>query len=63
MMRDTLEGTDVKLKVSGVKFPCPQNAFVFLMAGAERIGTRDALGIIAGVDNLRKIGVEPQFQP
>lgn len=63
VMRDTLEGTDVKLKVSGVKFPRPQNAFIFLMAGADRIGTRDAPGIIAGVDNLRKIGVVPQLQP
>ncbi|MEG2898663.1 MAG: deoxyribose-phosphate aldolase, partial [Eubacterium sp.] len=33
-------GTSVGLKVSGVKFPRPQNAYAFLMAGADLIGTR-----------------------
>jgi deoxyribose-phosphate aldolase len=62
VMRQTVEGTGVKLKVAGVKFPRPQNAFVFLMAGADRIGTRDAPSIIDGVDLLRQIGVVPQLQ-
>ena len=61
VMRHTLEGTAVKLKVAGVKFPRPQNAFVFLLAGADRIGTRDAPAIINALEQLRQIGMVPQF--
>lgn len=57
VMRDTLQGTDVKLKVSGVKFPRPQNAWVFIQAGAERIGTRAAPEIVDALDTLRGIGL------
>ena len=46
----------MKLKVAGVKFPRPQNALVFLMAGADRIGTRAALEIVDALDTMRKIG-------
>ena len=56
-MRDTLQGTGVKLKVAGVKFPRPQNAMVFLMAGADRIGTRAAPEIVDALDELRSIGL------
>lgn len=63
VMRDTLKGTDVKLKVAGVKFPRPQNAYVFLLAGADRIGTRDAPAIINSLDLLRNIGMLPEYQP
>lgn len=62
VMVDTLKGTDVKLKVAGVKFPRPQNAFVFLMAGADRIGTRAAPEIIDSLDLLREIGVVPPYR-
>lgn len=62
VMRYALEGTGVKLKVAGVKFPRPQNAFVFLLAGADRIGTRDAPMIINALDQLRAIGMVPQYQ-
>ncbi|MCU0488306.1 MAG: deoxyribose-phosphate aldolase [Anaerolineales bacterium] len=62
VMRRTLEGTDVKLKVAGVKFPRPQNAYVFLLAGADRIGTRDAPAIIDSLDLLREIGMLPQYR-
>ncbi len=62
VMRKTLEGTDVKLKVAGVKFPRPQNAFTFLLAGADRIGTRAAPEIIDSLDLLREIGMVPKFQ-
>ncbi len=57
IMKEALKGTDVHLKVSGVKFPRPQNALVFIMAGAERIGTRAAIDIVEGLDNLKKIGM------
>ncbi len=56
-MRDALQGTNVKLKVAGVKFPRPQNAMVFLMAGADRIGTRAAPEIVDALDELQSIGL------
>ncbi len=59
VMRDTLKGTDIKLKVAGVKFPRPQNAMTFLQAGADRIGTRAAPEIVDGLDMLREIGLVP----
>lgn len=61
VMVNTLKGTNVKLKVAGVKFPRPQNAFVFLLAGADRIGTRDAPAIIDSLDLLREIGMIPKL--
>jgi deoxyribose-phosphate aldolase len=57
VMKNTLEGSNVKLKVSGVKFPRPQNAYVFIMAGAELIGTRSAPEIIDGFDMMKEIGL------
>jgi deoxyribose-phosphate aldolase len=63
VMKRTLEGTGVKLKVAGVKFPRPQNAFVFLLAGADRIGTRDAPSMIESLDRLREIGMVPKLSP
>ena len=57
VMRDTLRGTDVKLKVAGVKFPRPQNAMVFLMAGADRLGTRAAPEIVDALEMMRSIGL------
>ena len=62
VMVNTLKGTKVKLKVAGVKFPRPQNAYVFLLAGADRIGTRDAPAIINSLDLLRNIGMVPKFK-
>jgi deoxyribose-phosphate aldolase len=61
LMVDTLKGTDTKVKVSGVKFPRPQNAYTFLMAGAELIGSREAPEIIDSLDTMRKIGVVPAY--
>jgi deoxyribose-phosphate aldolase len=57
VMRDAVEGCDVKLKVAGVKFPRPQNAMAFIMAGAERIGTRAAPEIVDALDTLRGVGL------
>lgn len=62
VMRETLKGTSVKLKVAGVKFPRPQNAYVFLMAGADRIGTRDAPSMIEALDTMRSIGIVPPYR-
>lgn len=59
VMREAVKGTSVRLKVAGVKFPRPQNALVFLRAGADRIGTRAAPEIVDSLDTLRSIGLVP----
>jgi deoxyribose-phosphate aldolase len=61
LMRRALEGTGVKLKVAGVKFPRPQNAYAFLMAGADLIGTRAVPAIIDALDSMREIGLVPPY--
>jgi deoxyribose-phosphate aldolase len=60
VMKRALAETSVKLKVAGVKFPRPQNAYVFIMAGADRIGTRAAPEIVDALDQLRELGLVPQ---
>jgi deoxyribose-phosphate aldolase len=61
VMKKTLVGTNIKLKVAGVKFPRPQNAYAFILAGAELIGTRSAPEIINALDQMREIGLVPQY--
>lgn len=61
VMKRALAGSEVKLKVAGVKFPRPQNAYAFLMAGADRIGTRAAPEIVDALDQLRELGIVPQL--
>ena len=61
-MRDCLKGTNTKLKVSGVKAPKPQNAYAYLMAGAELIGTQDAPMIIDALDLMREVGIVPKYE-
>ena len=61
IMSDTVKGSNTRVKVSGVKDPRPQNAFAFILAGAELIGSRDAPSIIDAVDDLRKIGLIPAY--
>jgi len=63
LMRETLKGSDVKLKVAGVKFPRPQNAYAFVVAGADLIGTRAAPEIIDALDQMRAIGLVPLYAP
>ena len=63
LMRKTLKGSDVKLKVAGVKFPRPQNAYAFILAGADLIGTRAAPEIIDALDQMRAIGLVPPYAP
>ena len=59
VMREAVRGSSVRLKVAGVKFPRPQNAMVFLLAGADRIGTRAAPEIVDALPTLRDIGMLP----
>jgi deoxyribose-phosphate aldolase len=61
-MKRALAGTPVKLKVAGVKFPRPQNAYAFLLAGASLIGTRAAVAIIDALDTMREIGLVPPYE-
>jgi len=61
VMKKALAGTDVKLKVAGVKFPRPQNAYAFILAGADLIGTRSAPEIIDALEQMREIGLVPKF--
>ena len=63
LMRETLRDTGVKLKVAGVKSPRAQNAYVFLLAGADRIGTRAAPEIVDALDMMREIGLVPARFP
>lgn len=55
LMREMLRDSGVKLKVAGVKVPRPQNAFAFLHAGADRLGTRAAPEIVDALDMMRQI--------
>ena len=59
VMRDAVRDAPVQLKVAGVKCPRPQNALVFLRAGADRIGTRAAPEIVDSLNLLRSIGLVP----
>lgn len=62
VMLETCQGTDTRVKVAGVKFPRPQNAYAFLLAGVDLIGTRDAPTIIGALEQLRGIGLVPAYQ-
>ena len=55
-------GAKIGLKVSGVKFPRPQNAYAFILAGADLIGTRAAPEIINAIDDMREIGLVPAYK-
>jgi len=59
---ERLTGTNTRCKVSGVKFPRPQNAYAFLMAGVEIIGSQGVVEIIEGLDKLRALGVLPAYE-
>ena len=59
VMRDAVRDSPIKLKVAGVKFPRPQNALVFLRAGADRIGTRAGPEIVDSLEMLRGVGLVP----
>jgi len=61
IMQKAVAGTRTKSKVAGVKFPRPQNAYAFLLAGADLIGTRAAPEIIDHFDMMREIGMIPAY--
>jgi deoxyribose-phosphate aldolase len=60
VMKRALQGTGVKLKAAGIKFPRAQNAYVFILAGADRIGTRAAPEIVDALDQMRELGIVPR---
>ena len=62
VIMDALKGSKVRVKVSGVKAPRPQNAYAFMMAGVEIIGSQKCDEIIDGLEILQKLGVFPSKQ-
>lgn len=62
VMKKAVAGSGVKTKVAGVKFPRPQNAYAFIMAGADLIGTRAAPEILDHLDMMREIGLVPKYE-
>jgi len=60
-MVKAVAGSKTRVKVSGVKAPRPQNAYAFLLAGAELIGTQGAPEILDSLDDMRAIGLVPQY--
>lgn len=62
VMKKAAAGSKLGLKVSGVKFPRPQNAYAFILAGADLIGTRAAPEIIEAIDDMRAIGLVPPYK-
>ncbi|MBQ9827797.1 MAG: deoxyribose-phosphate aldolase [Lachnospiraceae bacterium] len=62
IMKNAVAGSGCGTKVAGVKFPRPQNAFAFIMAGADLIGTRAAPEIIDHLDMMREIGLFPKYE-
>ena len=62
IMKNAVAGSGCKTKVAGVKFPRPQNAFAFILAGADLIGTRAAPDIIDHLDMMREIGMFPKYE-
>lgn len=61
IMANICKGTKTKTKVAGVKHPRPQNAFVFLAAGADLIGTRDFLPMLRALPRMRELGFVEKF--
>ena len=62
VMYNVCKGTKTKTKVAGVKFPRPQNAYVFLMAGTDLIGTRAAVPMINALQQMRDLGIVPKYK-
>ncbi len=47
----------IKSKVAGVKYPRPQNAMAFLVAGIDRVGTQRPFEILDGIQILKDRGI------
>lgn len=55
---DALKGTNCRVKVSGIKFPPSQNAYMFIKAGASMIGKgKDIFRTIDGIQFLKDRGI------
>ena len=61
IMKNAVAGTPCKTKVAGVKFPRPQNAYAFILAGADLIGSRAVPEMIDHLDMMREIGMVPAY--
>ena len=59
VMRDAVRGAGAA-EGGGREIPAPQNALVFLLAGADRIGTRAGPEIVDSLPMLRSVGLVPQ---
>jgi deoxyribose-phosphate aldolase len=59
LIMECLKDSKVRVKVSGVKAPRAQNAYAFMMAGVEIIGSQNCDEIIDGLEILQKLGVFP----
>lgn len=62
IMRDALKGSNTRVKVAGVKAPKEVNAYAYMLAGAELIGTQDAPLIIEGFEHMRALGLIPPYE-
>ncbi len=62
IMCDAVKGSNTRVKVAGVKAPKPINAAAYMLAGADLIGTQDADMIIESLDELRAIGMIPEYK-
>ena len=54
LMVDEAKKYGIHTKVAGVKFPRAQNAYAFLKAGIDLIGTQQAFSILDGISLLRE---------
>lgn len=55
VIMNTLKGTNVRVKVAGVKVPRPQNAVAYLKAGVDVLGTQKPFEIIEDLDLMRRM--------
>lgn len=55
VIRDTLKGTPVRIKVAGVKAPRSQNTIAYLKAGCDVIGSQRVFEIIDSLDLMRRM--------
>ena len=52
---NTLKGSNVRIKVAGIKDPRPQNAIAYLKAGADVLGSQKVFDIIDSLDLMRRM--------
>lgn len=57
-----VRNTPTGIKMAGIKAPRPQNAYAYLLAGADIVGTRAAGAIIDAYDDMKAIGIVPEFK-